>query len=238
MIASQGGDVLTDTQPFSQVYFTAGYRTLQEKMADLGSQRVMGHAYLLSLPPAGTLDPGSQTCLTWQNFFDGVNYYVPPNTPVLPGDFLEPLKIKQRPSGMLTHYREMECSPNGIPAQTKVQWIRHWLWREDGLWMTGGTQAMDLEIDYIAYLPDLVTTITTPWYEQQVPITRCGNALSWYIAAEVGGARGDVDADALRAKGDAATIQLVNRQFRSRQRVNQRRKSYRSLQHGHRGWDY
>lgn len=230
-IQSIGGDVLTDTAPFSQTYFNAAWHRLQEQLADLGSQRTNGHVYLYSIPPAGTIDPGSQVCLTWTYYFDGAgNFYVPPTVPVLPSDFMEPLKVKQRVSGTVTSFREIECSPAGIPSETKIQCQRHWLWREDGLWMTGATQPVDLELDYICYLPDIVDNfplVATPWYGQVVPIMRSENALSWYLAAEVAMARGDVDAAALDQKGDMATKQIVNRQYRARQRVNQRRRSYR-----------
>lgn len=231
-IQSLGGDVLTDSAVFSQTYFQAAYHRLQEQMADLGSQRTNGHVYLPGLPPAGTTDPGTQCCLTWTSYFDGAgNYYVPPTISPLPVDFMEPLKVKQRPAGQPQSFVDVNCSPNGIPSQVKLQFLRHWLWREDGLWFNGATQALDLEIDYIAYLPDIVDIVGPPlihWYEQQVPIMRCETALSWYLAAEVAAARGDLDAAALEAKGDAATKHIVNRQYRSRQRVNQRRKSYRS----------
>jgi hypothetical protein len=143
--------------------------------------------------------------------------------------------VKQRPAGQQCGFYEIECSPNGIPCDTKVAIQRKWLWRNDQLIMTGATQSVDLELEYIAYLPDIVNNspaVATPWYQQQVPVTRCATALSWYLAAEVANARGDVDAAALAANGAEATKQIVNRQYRSRQRVNQRRKSYRQLANG------
>ena len=230
-IQSIGGEVLTDTAPFTQTYFNLAYRRLQEEMADLGSVRTNGHVYLPGLPPCGTTDPGTQVQLTWTYYFDGAgNYYVPPTISVLPFDMMEPLKIKQRPAGQQCSFMEISCAPQGVPSETKLGYQRHWMWREDGLVMTGSTQAVDLEVDYIAYLADIVSNSPiplTPWYQQQVPIVRCAQALAYYLAAEVGGARGDVDADAIEQKGDRETRKMLNRQFRSRQRVNQRRKSYR-----------
>jgi hypothetical protein len=239
-IQSIGGEVLTDTAVFTQTYFNLAYRRLQEEMADLGSVRTNGHVYLPGLPPAGTTDPGTQVQLTWQYYFDGAgNYYAPPVISVLPQDMMEMLKLKQRPAGQPCSFREVNCSPNGLPSDTKLQFQRHWMWREDGLWMTGATQAVDLEVDYIAYLPDIVNNFPlglTPWYQQQVPIVRCAQALAYYLAAEVGGARGDVDADAIEQKGDREVRKMLNRQFRSRQRVNQRRKSYRSCSQRSNNW--
>lgn len=230
-IQSIAGEVLTDTVDFTQVYFNLAYRRLQQVMADLGSVRTNGHAYLPGIPPCATTDPGSQVLLTWTYYFDGENYYAPPNVSVLPFDMLEPLKIKQRPAGQQSSYCEINCAPNGIPSETKLQFQRHWMWREDALVMTGATGAVDLEVDYIAYLADIVDNlpiVDTPWYQQQVPIVRCADALACFVAAKVGSARGDVDADALDQKGIANVKMMLNRQFRSRQRVNQRRKSYRS----------
>lgn len=229
-IQSIGGDVLTDTAPFTQVYFNAAFRRLQEMMADLGSQRTNGHVYILNIPATESLDPGSQCFLSWTQYFDGVAYFAPPTVAVLPQDLMEPLKVKQRPSGTFGSYVEIPCAPQGIPSMTKLQVQRNWLWRNDALWLTGATQAVDLEIEYIAYLPDIVANfpiLATPWYSQPVPIVRCANALSWYVAAEVAGARGDADAETLAGKGDAECRRIVNRQYRSRQRVNQRRRSFR-----------
>lgn len=234
-IQSIGGEVLTDTAVFTQAYFNLAYRRLQEELADLGSVRTNGHTYLYSIPPCGTTDPGSQVQLTWTYYFDGAgNYYLPPVVSVLPYDMMEPLKVKQRPAGQQTWFREINCAPNGIPADTKLQFQRHWMWREDGLIMTGATGAVDLEVDYIAYLADIQNNLplnNTPWYQQQVPIVRCAQAFAYYLAAEVGGARGDVDADAIEQKGDREVRKIVNRQYRSRQRVNQRRRSYRHGAH-------
>lgn len=241
-IQSIGGEVLTDTAAFTQPYFNLGYRRLQQVMADLGSVRTNGHTYLPGIPPAGTTDPGTQVLLTWTYYFDGAgNYYVPPSVSVLPFDMMEPIKIKQRPSGQQMWYSPVSCAPQGVPSETKLQIQRHWMWREDGLVMTGATAAIDLEIDYIAYLADIVNNSplpSTPWYQQQVPIVRCADALACFIAAKVGAARGDVDAQALDDKGVAETKMIVNRQYRSRQRVNQRRKSYRhcSQRSNNGGW--
>lgn len=237
MIQQVGGDTLTDTAPFTYPAFLAAYERLQEELADLGDQRMTSEFTGYGYPAAGSLDPALRTYLSWTQFFDGEAYWT--NVDLLPQDFMQPLKVRQRPAGQICRFVEFDCAPQGLPSEIKLQWNRHWLWKEDALWMTGSTQSMDLQMDYIAYLPDITANYPNPglssWTEQQVPIMRCRNALAYYLAAEISRPRGDVDAQALEQLGDLYARKIVNRQYRSRMRVNQRRRSYRRSA-SHTGW--
>src|SRR5271170_4027567 len=95
-IATLGGDILTDTQPFTGAMTNAAYRNLQAFLSNLGYSRYKkwfnGYAY----PPTAALDPSVMNFLSWTQFFDGVGYYSVPDVDVLPQDFIAPLRVGER----------------------------------------------------------------------------------------------------------------------------------------------
>src|ERR1700744_4185934 len=77
-IQSIGGDMLTNTQPFTQEMTNAAWRKLQAFLATLGYSKVRKRTVITGLPIVGSQDPASETILNWMWFFDGVSYFVPP----------------------------------------------------------------------------------------------------------------------------------------------------------------
>lgn len=243
-IASIGGDMLTNTQPFTQVMTNAAWLKLQQFLASLGYTRLRKRTILTGMPKVASQDPASETILTWRWFYDGVSYWIPPNTPVLPQDFIAPLRIGERTSvgyePVLTSgnmsFSPMQMSPDGNPSWRKQSFNRWFDWRNDGIVMPGSLQSMDLEIYYSAYLEDFNTVGEVPWYEQPVPIMRSQSALANYICAEFAAPRGDMDAQTFVAAAEQdARLIYNNSDVPLRQRTNISRRSYAGGRRGF-GW--
>lgn len=235
-IQSIGGDVLTDTQPFSQVIVNGAFRRMQEFLANLGFSRLNREVIISNCPVVAVTDPAVQTYIDWSNYFDGSSYY---QTPVLPADFISPLKMWERQTGVnqiFPVHPNMENMLDGLPGGPKVGRNRFWQWREDKIWMPGAQFSMDLRILYAAYLADFMDTGVDPniirWYQQPVPITRCLSPFASYIAYEMSSARGDEDAATLKAEAEAETRLIFNRDVRAKQRVNVRRRAANGHRYG------
>ena len=234
-IQSIGGDTLTDDQPFTQVMTNAAWLKLQQFLGNMGFSRNRKRVVLTGLPIAGSQDPASETILNWEYFYDGVSYFIPPNTPVLPQDFIAPLRIGERQSvgyePVLTQGNSSFCpiqmSTDGNPNWRKRNRNFWFDWRGDGIIMPGSMSSMDLEIYYTAYMNDFITVGETEWFNQPVPIMRSQSALANYIAAEYAGPRGDMDAATFisAAEQDCRLI-YNNSDVPLRQRTNISRRSY------------
>lgn len=216
-----GGQLLDNTQPFTQQLVNDAWRKLQEFLADMGFTRLKRESGAISIPPAGTVDSGAFTSISWTGFNDGVNTSL---TPFLPQDLISPLDLWERPfvagpnAGVFT---EMDRIVNGLPAVPKAQWNRQWEWRDDAIYMPGATVQTDLRVRYAAYMLDFVDVGSsaginqfpnTPWFGQPVPIMRSSDALSSYICAEVCKAREDMDgAAAFLAEAEGKARLILNR---------------------------
>lgn len=236
MIASPDGDILTNTQPFTQTAFNSSFRWLQRYLANKGHVRFKQEVILTGLPAVTSTDPSSQVSLDWVQYFDGTNYITPPDTPVLPPDLIQPLLLWERWSGTQFEFSSMGAQLDGLYGYPKVTRNARWEWREDALYMPGSTRIMDLRLRYAAYIPDLVTVGTNLWYNQQVPIMRCMNSLGAHIAYQVAKARGDVDAASLLQEAMSEADLIFNTDVQMKQRTNVRRQPRSGRAHVGWGW--
>lgn len=225
-IQSLGGDILTDIQPFTQEMANAGWRTLQEYLANLGYTRSKQEIILTGIPPVTNYDPATQVALTWSNYFNGTGYDIPPTAPVLPQNMILPLRLWERFSSGNGIFIPMGQAMDGLPTGPKLPCNGCWEWREDGIYMPGATVSTDIRMRYLAYLPDFATQGDVLWYNQPVPIMRCKNALAYYIAAEAALPRADLDAEAFTQKGDVAARLIFNREVQQKQRTTATRRPY------------
>lgn len=219
-IVSIGGEILTDTQPFTQTVVLIAWRRLQEYLAELGIVRLTREAILTGVTPVLSLDPATQVFLNWTTYFDGVNYN---DAPILPQDLLLPLRLWERVTGQNAGFAPMDNWLDGLPAWGKTACNRIWEWREDSIFLPGALQTMDIRLRYAAYLPDFVTQGKTQWYNQPVPIARVLDPFAYFICSEMANARGDTDGAAFDQKAQAAAKRVFNREVRMKQRVNIRR---------------
>lgn len=235
-IASIGGDILQNTQPFTQAMANSAWRRLQSFLANLGYARLKKPLVAYGYPVVQSQDPASQCQLTWTYYFDGVNFWLPPNVTVLPQDFILPLKVWERVTGQNSSFIPMEMAQDALPDCRKIGRNIWWLWENDTLYMPGSLYSMDFRFEYAAFLPDFVTVGTTQWYDQQVPIMRCFDALAWYFCAEAAGPRDDMSADPFIAKAESAARLIFNQEVAMKQRRPATRRCFNGGSRRRIGW--
>ena len=210
-IASIGGDILTDNQPFTLQIVNDGWRKLQEFLQKLGFLRFTKDVFFLDLPatPGSPPDPDLEPFLNWTGYNDGSTLHT---GFTLPADFISPKRIDERVNGSGTAFIPMDPITGGLPLVPKGVWNRIWDWRNDTIWLPGTIQAQDLHLYYYAFLADFVAASTTPFASQTVPILRCSDSFSAYIAKETAMARGDLDAQQFIVEAENAATALVARE--------------------------
>lgn len=225
-IASLAGDILTDTQPFTQVMANAAWHSLQEFLANLGYTRSKQEVILSGIPPVTSFDPATQVTLSWSGYFNGTGYNTPPDAPALPQDMILPLRLWERQTSGIGFFTPMTQALDGLPDGPKLPINGNWLWGQDAIYMPGSTVATDIRMRYLAYLPDFEAQGDVEWYSLPVPIMRCENALSYYIAAEAAAPRADADAETFTAKAEQAARLIFNREVQQKQRTTATRRPY------------
>lgn len=217
-----GGQLLENTQPFTQQVVNTAWRRLQDKLRDLGFTRLKREVgSYLSVPAAGSVDSSAFSSISYIGFNDGLNFS---SFPLLPSDLIAPLDLWERPSAggaNTAPFIEMDRVLNGLPAVPKASWNRQWEWREDAIYLPGALVATDIRLRYSAYLLDFVDVgnnaqlnqlPNTPWFGQPVPIMQSSDALSSYICAEICKAVKDMDGVvAFTSEADAKAQLILNR---------------------------
>lgn len=243
------GTILGETDPLTNQAFNNGYRRFQDALVDEGSERFSDQVVISSVPIVGSSDPASQCSLSWFGTFDGAFNWA---APALPNNLILPLWMSERPSGSNSPFPSpnrpnMTCALDGLPMYPKQNRNGCWEWRNDAIFFPGATTTVDFFIRYRAYLPDIVDSGTTRWYQQQVPIMRCQDPLAWWICAEFAAARaadGTPQMQVVQAQCESkameATKVWVNREALKNQRLDVRRIPYGggNQSNGGSGWGY
>lgn len=247
---SLSGNLLSDTQPYTQTIYNDAWREFQRDLAQYGDPACTNEFISYSLPIVANIDPYTTVYLGQANYFDGVSFYSQPVVNLLPQDCICPLRIEERLGGSINLFNEMTPCDNGIPKGPKTTYLRYWEWRSAGpgngnaIFMPGATVPRDVYVRYAAFLPDAVANspiINTPWYQQPIPMLRVSDILAYYIAAEFAYSRGSEQAKAIAnsfwADGKEQMRGYVNSTtMKIRQRINHRRRSYARGRHA--GWAF
>lgn len=215
-----GGQILDNTQAFSQQLVNSAYRKLQEKLVTLGLVLLQNEIIFSAVGALPVSDPAVQVYIGWNGYFDGVTLS---GTPALPQDFIEPLEVQERVSDDVnpTSFLDMDNIVGTIPAIPKLDWNGLWQWRQNAVYMPGANTLADIRIRYAAYFPDFAdtgdttsATAFTPWFSQPIPIMRSFDAMVSYVCAEAEKARGNKDAAmAYTADGDASAGLLLGKDY-------------------------
>src|ERR1700728_3918279 len=95
-IQQLSGDILKDTQPFTQTMTNSAWLRMQQFLANLGFARLIDEEIISSLPICGSSDPASQCWIDWTGFYDGTQIWT---GYALPQKCSFPLKLWDRVSG-------------------------------------------------------------------------------------------------------------------------------------------
>jgi len=227
---ASGGKILGTEDAFSQQCTNDAWRWLQENLANLGYTPLKNEVIITGIPAITSQDPAAQQLISWTAFFDGTNYQ---SSPVLPSNLVHPLKVWERWTNQNQFFpvEPMECWLDALPNQSKsTTYNGMWEWRNAAIYLPGSAMSMDLRILYVQYLADFVTSGTTRWYQQPVPLARCLEPFSWRIVFEFCNSRAPSnDAEAAEQAAAATEAQghlaedalklLFNRDVKMKQRV-------------------
>jgi len=238
-IASLGGDILTDTQPFTGAMFNSAYRKLQAYLSNLGYSTYKRKFWAYAFPVVASTDPSSECIWNWQYYYDGAAYWAPPLVGVCPQDMIAPLVMKERQTGTNQPFQPMRSAPDGLPEGYKRPWNGWFEWKNNSIYLPGSTYSMDFEVEYAAFDADFqvngsnqIINPTTTY----VPIVRSQSALANYLCAEVALGRDDVDMNAfVQAAQDDAKLMMNNSDVKLKQRHPVQRQAYAGRQRGL-GW--
>jgi hypothetical protein len=202
----QGGETLTDTQPFTLPVANLAWQHMQQVLSGFGFYRLKDDVILFGLQPPATLDSAQQVYVDWTGYWDGSTLdYVRS----LPQTMIKPLKVRERVAGVANvvntaPFTEMdEIIDASLPSIPQQQWQGMWQWQADRIYMPGSTVVTDLWVTYAKYLPDFGAVSDT------VPILRCEDCFANFIAYEMCAARGDVDGAAILANAKEGALILA-----------------------------
>jgi hypothetical protein len=221
-IASLGGDILTNEQPFTQQMVNSAWRRLQQYLSNLGYTRLINETIITALPICGSSDPAVQCWLDWTGFYDGTQIFT---GYTLPQKCAFILKLWDRVSGLNAGWGcPLENVMDGLPARYKYNRNAIFTIFDDKIYMPGTSQPVDLRIRYAQFFPDFTTQGPTFWYQQPVPITGCLDALADYICVEASDGRDDVDSQTFKSRAENEAKLIFNRDVRLKNRSNVRRR--------------
>jgi hypothetical protein len=218
-----GGDVLTDTNPFTFSVLNTGYERVQKELASVGLEVSQVEVWIIGLPIMPITDPEGRMIID----DTGTNIIYPGGvgdifslTPQLPTDLVLPLKLWERQTGTTDFLNPMVQPNTGLLDMTPQTFLYDWEWKTDGLRFRGATQSQDIKLLYRKKLPLLVAP-TDP-----VPIRDVTNAAAYYAAAAFVSSRGGAVAPAFKQEA-VEEIQLYKMDSaRRRQRKQVRRRPY------------
>ena len=215
----QGGDVVTDTAPFSFQLLNGAYERVQIELATVGVETYTNDAWLLGLPSMPMVDPEGRlvvddtgTTITYPNGI-GDSFYL---SPQLPTDLVVPLKLWERQNNTSQFTGPPMKQPNdGLLNMEQQTFLIDWEWKNDGIRFRGALQVQDVKIKYEKMLPQLAA-VTDP-----VPIRGVTNAAAYHAARIFVESRGGAVAPmyAKNAQDEIFLLQSVSARRRQRKQV-------------------
>jgi len=222
----QGGDVLTDTAPFTMQFVSIAYEMIQRRMATVGVETNIDYFWLLNLPTVPTQDPEARLIIsdsgTSVTFPSGAGGFSQAQ-PSLPTNLVVPKKLWERQNGTVNYPSPMKERIGGLNTMVQQTFLVDWEWVADTLQFRGALQGQDVKIKFEKALQPVVTV------NDPVPIRGVTNAAAFYLVEAFLASRGEP----MVAQMDAIAIdelkQLKNSSVRRRQRIKHRRRPYRGF---------
>lgn len=220
-----GGDVFTDTAPFTFDCLNLGFERVQIQLAGRGIETFKNEAWLIGVPAISVFDPEARVIIN-----DAGSTVVYPNnpgaaffslTPQLPTDLVYPLKLWERANGTTGFVGgPMKQRNGGLANISQQNYLIDWEWKNDGLRFRGALQVIDVKIEYERSLPKLVAP------GDSVPIRGVGNAVSYESAKAFCESRGGAISPAFAKNATDELEALYMTSSRRRQRKQVRRQPY------------
>lgn len=219
-----GGDVLTDTAPFTFDVLNSAFERVQKELAIFGVETYATETWMLAVPVPLVSDPEARVIINDQ----GTSTIYPSGvgntfslTPQLPTDLVVPLILWERQNGTNNFTGpKMKQMPDGLLNMIQQTFLVDWQWLNDGIYLRGALQVQDLKMRYEKQLLQLAA-VTDP-----VPIRGVLNAVARAGAQVFCESRGGA-VSPLFAKEAADEIFLLQAiSTRRRQRRQVRRKPY------------
>ena len=224
-----GGDVLTDTAPFTFQILNSAYERVQSELASFGIETYIGEAWLIGLPTVPILDPEARmivddtgTSIVYPNGMGNVFSL----TPQLPPDLEFPQKLWERQTNTTNYLAPMRQPNTGLFDMTQQNYLVDWEWLADGLRFRGATQSQDVKLRYEKQLPQLVAP-TDP-----VPIRGVTNAAAYHGARIFMQSRGGAVAPIYAQEAATEIFTIAQSSARRRQRKQVRRQPYSGRSRG------
>lgn len=218
-----GGDVLTDTAPFTFELLNGGFERVQLELAKAGVEVSITEAWLTGLPVMPDVDPEGRMVIddTGTNILypDGVDD-VFSAVPQLPVDLVLPLDLWERQTNTAVSANKMTQCMSRLVSNTQQLYLGEWQWKADGIRTRGALQSLDMLIEYEKRLPQLAAP-TDP-----VPIRGVTNAAAYYSAMIFSESRGGAIAPAWKTHADEEIFLRLQVSSRRRQRKPTRRRPY------------
>jgi len=221
-----GGDVLTDTAPFTFDVVNAGFERVQVELATVGVETMAKETWLVALPSMPIIDPEGRLIINDAGaniIYPGVNAINNKFSavPQLPPDLVVPLACWERQNGTSNFTGpKMRQSNDGLLNMQQTQFLIDWQWLEDGLYFRGALQSQDLKLRYEKQMPRL----SSP--SDPVPIRGVLNAAAYRSAEFFCESRGGQLSPQFMKNADDEIFLLKQVSARRRQRKQVRRRPY------------
>ena len=207
-----GGQILGNTDAYSNRAVNDAWRKLQNGLADKRYAGLQDEIVLSNVPAAGAPDPTGQCYLDYGGF-SNCGTYTTGGSILLPAQLLRPYYLTERAHSATTAlFTEMDEHSFALPHDVKSAWNRRWLWRNSRLYIPGATVATDIIILFGQLLADFVD-ISTPsplaWFQQSIPLPNVLDAFADYVCREIEAARGEAGAASAWQLSAEANVDLM-----------------------------
>lgn len=218
-----GGDILTDTAPFTFTLLNSGYERVQLELAKAGSETFIQDWWLIGLPTMPTVDPEARMVID----DTGCNILYPngvgdvfASVPQLPTNLVLPLDLFERQTATTNEADKLKQPNGGLISDDQQSFLMDWEWKADGIRTRGALQSQDLKITGEAQMPQLIAP-TDP-----VPIRGVLNAAAYFAAMVFAESRGGLISPQFKAHADEEIFLRLQISARRRQRRQVRRRPY------------
>jgi len=224
-IAGAQGRIFTDNAPFTLPFLNSALRKVQRYLRAEGVTFPIEDGVVLgNIPPVVQADPSVFVNIG----FDGTNNGTTTSkSPVLPGNCMQVMVVRQRVTGSNLQFTQMVEAQEGLQSGYQNNWLGMWEWRKYAIWLNGSLQAQDIMIRYLTGQPP-INAPAADFSTTNINILDCQDALANLMAVMYGSARGGNPAGIAECKEAAqeAMDNMALEYVRRQQTVSYNRISY------------